>query len=43
VFTAHDALTAATILNSPRAVDVSVYVVRAFVRPRELAASNATA
>ncbi|MFY9459425.1 ORF6N domain-containing protein [uncultured Aquabacterium sp.] len=40
VFTEHGALMAATILNSPRAVEVSVYVVRAFVRLRELAASN---
>jgi hypothetical protein len=31
---------AATILNSPRAVEVSVYVVRAFVPLRELAASH---
>ena len=31
---------AATILNSPRATEVSVYVVRAFVRLRELLASN---
>jgi hypothetical protein len=31
---------AATILNSPRAVDVAIYVVRAFVRLRELAASH---
>ena len=31
---------AATILNSPRAVEVSVYVVRAFVRLRELAATH---
>jgi hypothetical protein len=31
---------AATILNSPRAVDMSVYVVRAFVQLRELLASN---
>lgn len=31
---------AATILNSPRAVEVSVYVVRAFVRLRELAATQ---
>ncbi len=35
VFTEHGALMAATILNSPRAVDVSIYVVRAFVRLRE--------
>lgn len=32
---------AATILNSPRAVEMSVYVVRAFVQLRELLASNA--
>ena len=31
---------AATILNSPRAVEMSLYVVRAFVRLRELLASN---
>jgi len=31
---------AATVLKSPRAVEVSVYVVRAFVRLRELAVSN---
>lgn len=40
VFTEHGALMAATILNSPRAVEVSVYVVRAFVRLRELANSH---
>ena len=40
VFTEHGALMAATILNSPRAVEVSVYVVRAFVRLRELATSH---
>jgi hypothetical protein len=31
---------AATILNSPRAVQMSVYVVRAFVKLRELLSSN---
>ena len=31
-FTEHGAVMAATILNSPRAVEVSVYVVRAFVK-----------
>ena len=31
---------AATVLNSPRAVQMSVYVVRAFVKLRELLASN---
>jgi hypothetical protein len=40
VFTEHGALMAATILNSPRAVEVAVYVVRAFVRLRELATSH---
>ena len=40
VFTEHGALMAATILNSPRAVEVSVYVVRAFVRLRELAGTH---
>ena len=32
---------AATVLSSPRAVEMSVYVVRAFVQLRELLASNA--
>lgn len=36
VFTEHGALMAATVLNSPRAVEVSIYVVRAFVRLREM-------
>lgn len=35
-FTEHGAIMAATVLNSPQAVDVSVYVVRAFVQLREL-------
>src|SRR5216684_251537 len=35
VFTEHGAIMAATILNSPRATKVSVYVVRAFVRLRQ--------
>lgn len=35
-FTEHGAIMAATILNSPRAVEASVYVVRAFVRMREM-------
>ncbi len=39
-FTEHGAIMAATILNSPRAIEVSVYVVRAFVRMRELAATH---
>jgi ORF6N domain len=37
VFTEHGAIMAAMVLNSPRAVEVSVYVVRAFVRLREAA------
>jgi hypothetical protein len=36
-FTEHGAIMAATILSSPRAVEVSVYVVRAFVRLRKAA------
>jgi phage regulator Rha-like protein len=36
-FTEHGAMMAAMVLNSPRAMDVSVYVVRAFVRLREAA------
>jgi hypothetical protein len=31
---------AATVLNSPRAVEMSVYVVRAFVKLRDVLASN---
>ena len=40
VFTEHGAIMAATLLNSPRAVEVSVYVVRAFVQLREFLAAN---
>ena len=36
-FTEHGAIMAATVLASPRAVQVSLYVVRAFVRLREAA------
>jgi ORF6N domain len=39
-FTEHGAIMAAMILNSPCAVEMSVYVVRAFVKLRELLASN---
>jgi hypothetical protein len=35
-FTEHGAIMAATVLNSARAVEMSVYVVRAFVRMREV-------
>ena len=41
VFTEHGAIMAATVLNSPRAVEMSVYVVRAFVKLRQVLASNA--
>ncbi len=40
VFTEHGAIMAATVLNSPRAIEMSVYVVRAFVQLRETLASN---
>lgn len=39
-FTEHGAIMAATILNSSRAVEMSVYVVRAFVQLRDMLASN---
>lgn len=39
-FTEHGAITAATILNSPRAVQASVFVMRAFVRFREALATH---
>ncbi len=41
VFTEHGAIMAATILNSPMAVEMSVMVVRAFVKLRQTLASNA--
>ena len=41
-FTEHGALQAANILNSPNAVSMSVYVIRAFIRLREELASNST-
>jgi hypothetical protein len=42
VFTEHGALMTATVLNSPRAVRTSVFIIRAFVRMREDQAANAT-
>ena len=39
-FTEHGAIMAATVLNSKRAIQMSVFVVRAFVRIREILASN---
>lgn len=41
VFTEHGAIMAATILRSPRAVAMSVYVVRAFVQMRDALLTNA--
>ena len=40
VFTEHGAIMAANVLNSQRAIEASVYVVRAFVRLRNLLATN---
>lgn len=40
-FTEHGAIMAANILNSSRAVEASVQVIRAFVRMRNMLASNA--
>ncbi len=40
-FTEHGAIMAATVLNSPEAVRMSVYVVRAFIQMREQIAANA--
>lgn len=39
-FTEHGAIMAASVLNTPRAVEVSVFVVRAFVKLRELSATH---
>jgi len=40
-FTEHGAIMAATVLNSPQAVAMSIYVVRAFMQMREQLAANA--
>jgi len=40
-FTEHGAVMAATVLNSPKAVEVSVYVVRAFIQQRAMLAAHA--
>jgi len=39
-FTEHGAIMAATVLNTPRAVEVSVFVVRAFVKLRQVLAGH---
>lgn len=41
-FTEHGAIMAATVLNSPQAVEMSVFVVRAFVKMREQLLATAT-
>jgi hypothetical protein len=41
-FTEHGAVMAANVLRSPKAVEMSVYVVRAFIAQRELLVTNAT-
>ena len=40
-FTEHGALMAASVLNTPRAIEVSVYVVRAFVQLRQASSVHA--
>jgi len=39
-FTEHGAIMAATVLNSKRAIEMSIFVVRAFVRMRQALAAN---
>ena len=41
-FTEHGAVMAANVLRSPKAVQMSVYVVRAFIKQREVLATNAS-
>jgi ORF6N domain-containing protein len=40
-FTEHGAIMAATVLNSPRAVSMSLYIVRTFIQMREQIVANA--
>ena len=39
-FTEHGAIMAATVLNSPAAIEMSVFIVRAFIRLREMLAAH---
>ena len=39
-FTEHGAIMAASVLNAPRAIEISVFVVRAFVKLREMASTH---
>ena len=41
-FTEHGALQAANVLNSPQAIQMGLYVIRAFVKMREELTANAT-
>lgn len=41
-FTEHGALMAANVLNSPGAVKMSVFIIRAFIKQREALSANAT-
>ena len=41
VFTEHGAIMAATVLNSPRAIEMSVYLVRAFIQLHNTLSANA--
>ena len=40
VFTEHGAIMAASVLNSQKAMEVSVYIVRAFVKLRQMISEN---
>ena len=39
-FTEHGAIMAASVLNSPRAIEVSVFIVRAFIKMRQFIAGQ---
>ena len=39
-FTEHGAIMVASILNSPKAIEVSIFIVRAFVQLREVVAGH---
>lgn len=39
-FTEHGTIMAASVLNTPRAIETTVFVVRAFVRPCEMVATH---
>jgi hypothetical protein len=39
-FTEHGAIMAASVLNTPRAIEIGVFIVRAFIKLRQLIADN---